>query len=216
MSSKNHRVPAMITVIILVLSAWASAAPKGKLLHTFGGTQGAYPGGLVSDSTGNLFGLTLFGGLSCPGGDGCGTAFELSPGADGSWQYKLLHKFAGGLEGYAPSGNLVFDALGNLYGVNSAGGRYKGGTAFELSPNSDGSWSEATLYSFGAYAGDAASPQYGLVFDDAGNLYGTTPSGGPDNLGTVFELSPHGDGNWSEAVLYSFGDVQVESDPIVP
>jgi len=212
MPFKNHRVLAMIVIAIFALSAWASAASKGKLLHTFGGTQGAYPGGLVSDSSGNLYGLTTFGGLSCPNGDGCGTIFELSPIA-GGWTFKVLFKFSGGMEGYEPGGALIFDAFGNLYGVNSAGGRYKGGTAFELSPNSDGSWSETTLYSFGAYAGDALSPQDGLIFDDTGNLYGTTPNGGANKLGVVFQLTPGDGGDWTETLLYTFSTVQVGGHP---
>jgi len=43
-----------------------------------------------------------------------------------------------------------------------------------------------------------------VAFDNAGNLYGTTFSGGVDNVGVVFELVPKMNGGWSEQVLHSF------------
>jgi len=61
---------------------------------------------------------------------------------------------------------------------------------------------ETVLYNFTG-GSDGGYPQSSLTFDAAGNLYGTTSAGGL-GYGTVFELSPNGNGGWNETVLYSF------------
>ena len=63
---------------------------------------------------------------------------------------------------------------------------------------------EKVVYSFGANPTDGAGPNDGLLFDSAGNLYGTTQAGGAARAGGVFELSPQLGGNWQETILYSF------------
>ena len=176
-----------------------------KVLHSFNGTDGTMPGAsLVFDAAGNLYGTTSGGGTYAP----FGTVFELSPNGRGGWTEKVLHNFDNGTDGAFPDG-LIWDAAGNLYGTASGGGIHPdGGTAFELSPNEDGSWTETVLHSFGGGT-DGVNPAAGLIFDAAGNLYGTTSSGGihcvPFGCGTVFELSPREDGGWTETVLHSFG-----------
>src|SRR5258706_1758469 len=111
-------------------------------------------------------------------------------------QERVLHSFNGG-DGYIPEGGLIFDASGNLYGTTSVWGKYGGGTLFELSP-AVGGWKEKILHSFGSGT-DGAYPYASLIFDSAGNLYGTTTIGGANNdSGTVFELIPHSDGSWTE------------------
>jgi uncharacterized repeat protein (TIGR03803 family) len=169
--------------------------------------DGANPGaGVIFDSTGNLYGTTGTGGIgpNCLGG--CGTVFELSRSGSG-WTESVLCAFAtSACEGEVPSGNLVFDTVGNLYGTTSAGGAGGRGAVFELSPLGN-SWTQTLLYSFSGFSGstDGYDPRAGLVFDPAGNLYGTTYAGG-ENLyyGTVFELSPS-PGNWTETIIYNFG-----------
>ena len=79
------------------------------------------------------------------------------------------------------------------------------GTVFELTPAAGGGWTEKVLHSFGNGT-DGADPYAGLIFDAAGNLYGTTDEGGTYNHGTVFELTPAGGGGWTEKVLHSFGN----------
>jgi uncharacterized repeat protein (TIGR03803 family) len=125
-----------------------------------------------------------------------------------TWNEKVLHSFNNnGTDGYEPYfGSLIFDAAGNLYGTTYAGGMYGYGTAFELSPAAGGSWTETVLYNFGNGTGAAQNPRAGLIFDAAGNLYGTTTGGGTSNSGTVFELTPTGGGGWTGQVLYSFGN----------
>jgi uncharacterized repeat protein (TIGR03803 family) len=98
---------------------------------------------------------------------------------------------------------VIFDSAGNLYGTTYSGGANNCGTVYELSP-SGSTWTETVLYSFQCGFGvpDGGAPVGGLIFDAAGNLYGTTNIGGTNNGGTVFELSPSGGGNWTFQVLY--------------
>jgi hypothetical protein len=109
--------------------------------------------------------------------------------------------------GCLPQGNLVADGSGNLYGTTESCG-VGGGTVFELArpipPNKV--WTEVVLYSFPNGGFDARVPRAGVVFDAAGNLYGTTTSGGTSNLGAVFELTAPSipGGQWTESVLHSF------------
>jgi hypothetical protein len=107
---------------------------KEKVLHSFGaqtadGYDGFAPvGGLIFDSQGNLYGATASGGAESalctdiPVTGGCGTVFELTPQTGGSWTEKVLHSFAASPDGFEPSGGLVFDTSGNLYGATIFGG----------------------------------------------------------------------------------------------
>ena len=122
-----------------------------------------------------------------------------------NWTEKVLHSFhRNGTDGYTPQASLIFDAAGNLYGTTVDGGTYRGGTVFELTPQAGGGWTEKVLHSFHGNRTDGASPYAGLIFDAAGNLYGTTVDGGTDRGGTVFELTPQAGGGWTEKLLYSF------------
>jgi uncharacterized repeat protein (TIGR03803 family) len=100
----------------------------------------------------------------------------------------VLHTFRGGGDGIAPYGRLISDAEGNLYGTTAFGGASGAGVVFELTKSSAG-WTETILYSF-TDGNDGAQPWAGLIFDSAGNLYGTTYRGGAFNAGTVYELTP--------------------------
>jgi uncharacterized repeat protein (TIGR03803 family) len=117
---------------------------------------------------------------------------------------KILYTFTGSNDGGLPQSGVVFDAKGNLYGTSEIGAA--GGLVYELTPNSNGTWSEAVLYNFTFGFGDGEFPIGGLTFDGKGNLYGTTNQGGVyfQSTGTVFELLPGAEGVWSEKVLYSF------------
>jgi hypothetical protein len=210
-------------------------------LHVFKGRtlgDGSQPeGGLVMDATGNLYGTTGYDGSgNCTllgSVVGCGTVYEMSPPSQPgrAWTETVLYNFQGGNDGYIPTGDLVFDKAGNLYGVTLFGGG-KGtncgdslypncGTVFELSPpnTNGGAWTETVLYSFvgnGAWSveGDGSQPNGGLVFDVTGDIYGTTAYGGSTagvcqrraGCGTAFELMPprqKGD-PWTENVLHRF------------
>jgi uncharacterized repeat protein (TIGR03803 family) len=179
-----------------------------SVLHSFNGSDGAYPAaGLIFDAGGNLYGTTYLGGQFLCGGSGCGVVFKLAPNQDGSWTESVLHSF-NNRDGATPSSRLIFDKAGNLYGMTTDGGGAHGvGTVFKLAPNQDGSWTESVLHSFNG--SDGASPAAGLIFDAGGNLYGTTYSGGQllcggSGCGVVFRLAPNQDGSWTESVLHSF------------
>jgi uncharacterized repeat protein (TIGR03803 family) len=190
---------------------------KESVLYRFGkeNNRGLVPyiptAGLVLDSAGNLYGTTFEGGD--PGCDsyGCGTVYKLSHSDGGQWQKELLHRFHGGSDGSYPRGTLVFDHFGNLYGTAGGGGANGYGIVFKLSPDSGGKWTESVLYSFkGPAMGDGSAPFGGVIFDNSGNLYGTTFQGGnskdcsPSGCGVAFELSPTETGPWKETVLHAF------------
>lgn len=125
---------------------------------------------------------------------------------------KVLYGFTDNGSGYYPV-SVTFDAAGNLYGTLSFGGSgvcpHKSdgcGTVFELSPNGSGGWTRKTLHNFPANGGDGYFPAAGLIVDAAGNLYGTTLDGGTHHYGTVFELTPHANGKWTEKILHSFSN----------
>src|SRR5664280_693963 len=105
-------------------------------------------------------------------------------------QERVLHSFnENGTDGLNPYAGLIFDAAGNLYGTTFGGGAYgyPFGTVFELTPAAGGGWTEKVLHNFNNNGTDGAYPYAGLIFDAAGNLYGTTAHGGTYNYGTVFE-----------------------------
>jgi uncharacterized repeat protein (TIGR03803 family) len=196
---------AAFTVVFgfLTIAPSLFAASKEKVLHSFNGNDGATPAGsLIFDAAGNLYGTTPGGGAF----DG-GTVFELTPGAGGTWTETVLYNLGGGGgDAGGSAAGLTFDAAGNLYGTGG-GGAFDGGTVFELMPGEGGTWTEKVLHSFNVNDGDGAWPVAGLIFDAAGNLYGTTPSGGALGRGTVFELTPGAGGTWTETVLYNSGGV---------
>lgn len=175
-----------------------ATAYKEKVLFNFATTaDGLGPrGGLVQDSAGNLYGTTFTGGIfssSCIITNGeCGVVFKLDP----SGNETVLHDFLGGSDGGGPWGSLVLDSQGNIYGTTSTGGSScQCGVVYELSPNG----TETVLYTFNDSL-DGFGPMAGLVRDQAGNLYGTTATGGVYQLGSIFKIDASG--NYS--VLHSF------------
>lgn len=137
--------------------------------------------------------------------------FELKPSGS-KWNETVLYTFTGSSDGGQPAGSLVFDSGGSLYGTASSGGTSGSGVVFKLTP-SGGSWTESVLYNF-AGGSDGGNPQSGVIFDAAGNSYGTTQFGGLGG-GTVFELSPS-HGGWTENVLYTFCSVSQCADGSQP
>ncbi len=174
---------------------------KETVLYRFSGApDGAGPAGLIPDSAGNLYGTTYYGGTGpCNDGQGvgCGTVFKL----DKSGNETILHSFSGGTDGAnPPGGGLVRDSMGILYGTALNGGDFGQGIAFKL--NKTGKVTVLHAFTDGT---DGGQPQGGLIRDAAGNLYGTTFSGGncqynQNGCGTVFKLNKAG----RETVLYDF------------
>jgi uncharacterized repeat protein (TIGR03803 family) len=183
--------------IVFELRPYPNGTWQNKVLYRFGGgTDGAYPrSGPILDAQGNLYGVTSEGGTL----SSCGTVFELMPTPTGKWTKKVLYNFVG--NGCSPSGALIWDSAGNLYGTTMLGATGYG-TVFELVPNSDGTWTERVLHEFNG-SSDGKHPFGGVAIDAAGNLYGTTISGGAKGAGTIFELSPGSGGTWTFHLLYS-------------
>jgi uncharacterized repeat protein (TIGR03803 family) len=121
------------------------------------------------------------------------------------WKEAVLHPFrSGNDDGLAPYGRVISDAAGNLYGTTAFGGTSGAGIVFELTnPEAPAGWTESILYNFSG-GSDGSQPYGGLIFDSAGNLYGTTFQGGASNAGTVYELTLGTGGTWTETVIYSF------------
>jgi len=158
------------------------------VLHSFtGGADGAFPdAGVILDSAGNLYGTTPTGSANQ------GAVYKLH---GSGYDLTVLHSFTGGAGGGTPSrGGLIRDSAGNLYGTTYGGGAINGGVVYKLHGTG---YDLTVLHSFTGAGG--ANPSAGVIQDPAGNLYGTTTSGGALGAGTVYKLDASG----HETVLYS-------------
>ncbi len=175
-----------------------------KTIWNFGQTEGWRPWSLTIDSAGNLYGTTIYSGLSFGG-----AVYELQREGE-NWNYTVLHAFgqAGSPDGAEPQGPLVFDKSGNIYGTTYLEGSKGGGTAFELK-KTDSGWQEINLFQFEADGSGKASGYNpgNLIMDSIGNLYGSTFAGGVNYLngfGVVYELAPTDHEAWKETVLHKY------------
>src|SRR5579863_4728047 len=195
------------TAVVLMSSAFAAE----RVIYNFqGGNDGIGSNDLISDRAGNLYGTTFNGG----GSAGAGTVYQLSPPAQqgGAWTETILYSFTyTGLDsGIGPLAGLVLDSAGSLYGTTWLGGPQGAGVVFELSPPvvEGGAWTYSLLHAFGG--SDLSSPEARLALHEAGNLYGTTASGGSGacagGCGGVFKLAPPAQPGaaWTETILFSF------------
>lgn len=201
---------AILMAASISLRSLSAHAQTETVLHTFSVSDGYDPAaGLVMDAAGNLYGTTFYGGAS-----DAGTVFEMTPTADG-WTETVIHNFSGD-DGAGPMAGLIFDASGNLYGTTASGGNLHYcaslgcGEVFRLSRGTTGVWQLTALYKFTAEA-DGGEPLGGVIFDSAGNLYGTTAAYGGtkctvefNGCGVAFELTPTAEGPWTETVLHAF------------
>jgi uncharacterized repeat protein (TIGR03803 family) len=164
--------------------------------------------GLTMGQAGNFYGTTHWGGSG-----GYGTVFKLKHTSSG-WVLVTLYSFTGGDDGGEPEASLTISPDGSLYGTTVSGGASCGsspcGVVFRLQPPANAlstNWTETVIHRFTG-SPDGWSPGYGkLIFDSAGNLYGTTANGGTNEGGTLYELTPSASrSNWTESILFNFGD----------
>lgn len=208
--------------VVFKLSPTSSGPWTETVLYAFqAGNDGGVPESqLVFDSSGNLYGTTLSGGNGfCGLGVPCGVVFEVSPTSSGPWTESVLYSFQEISDGAEPTGTLVFDSRGNLYGTTSIGGDLNSpcgypffgcGTVFQLSPSSSG-WTKTILHAFEGGI-DGAFPNGGVIVDHNGRIYGATNAGGirqwcganVPGCGVIYTIRPTSSGGWTENVLKSF------------
>ncbi len=194
--SMNRGLVVGAAIALLATSAWA--ASKTQAIYSFkGNADGEYTDTeLVVDSAGNLYGTSVQGGTH-----GGGTVFQVTA----SGVHTVLYNFTGGADGGEPYKGVTLDAQGNLYGtaVTGGGGSCEGGcgVVFKLT-NSGGTWTQSVIHTF--TGADGSGPGSPVAFDKRGNLYGTTPTGGSDGQGVVYQLKPDGTGGWTMNVIHTF------------
>ena len=152
-------------------------------------------GDLAWDKQGNIYGTTYWGGQN-----GVGVVYQLTPSGNG-WTEAPIYSFLDRPDGAYPVSGIVVDGNGNLFGTTAWGGANNAGMVFELTYQVGVGWKETILHNF-QWDDDGQTPYGGLIFDNSGNLYGTT-SGGSGMAGTLFELSPSGN-TWTFKRLYAF------------
>ena len=197
------------TITVAALLTTAANAQRFQVLHTFTGRDGAAPYAGVTIRAGMLYGTTTAGGTH-----GAGVVFQLAP-TNSQWTFTPLYEFTGGSDGSLPYAGISIGPNGALYGTTYQGG-LGDGTVFKLTPpvtlckTAACYWKETVLHAF--QGSDGAYPTYGnLIFDQAGNIYGTAYQGGAYGGGVVFELEQPGG---QLDVLHSFGSGNDATNPI--
>jgi uncharacterized repeat protein (TIGR03803 family) len=195
----------MGTVFEVRLPSNPDGQGRERVLYSFGSFQGdgTLPNAELLPAQPGFYGVTTSGGAN-----GRGTVFQLTPPDTGGdeWSETILYSFAGSGDAAFPSGGLVMDEAGNLYGTALQGGSNNLGAVYQLSPpgNEGGDWTQTVIFSFSGP--DGTLPSGRLQFDQSGALYGTTDGGGSLLEGTVFQLIPPSQGGvpWTENVLFNF------------
>ena len=177
-------------------TAPATTWSETQLYAFTGGSDGAQPqGGVVMDTSGNLYGTTAVGGDTSvcvgaqgPGSSGCGVVFKVTPSSKTETPLYAFVNNGGPGDGALPFAGLIMDTSGNLFGTTSGGGASNSGTVFEL-VNSSGTYTKKTFYSLTG-GNDGLQPVAGVIADKSGNLFGTAKLGGADGDGTAFAIAP--------------------------
>ncbi len=205
MSRRIRNAISVAAALTAIIAVWpgpvppATAAPgritSEQVVASFGGSNGAGPmSGVSIGPDGVLYGTTVFGGTH-----GAGCVFSLTPDG-GTYTERVLFSFDGA-DGEKPTGNVVADPHGDLFGATVIGGAFDGGTVFELVPGPDGDYTETVLHSFAGR--DGLQPVGAPVIDASADLFGVTQFGGAGGQGVVYEMTPTAAG-YAERVLHSF------------
>ena len=195
--------------VVFRLTPRKDGSYKERVLYSFcpqvGCEDGSNPRStLTLDSSGAIYGTTLYGGSK-----NGGVVFKLTPSSSG-YTESVLHEFTGA-DGLYPEAGVVADAGGALYGTTASGGgsgcATGCGVVFKLAPKGS-QYTETVLHEF-AGGDDGAEPYAGLLLDKHGNLFGVTVEGGGtgcygNGCGVAFEMK-HGGTTYSESVLHAFG-----------
>src|SRR5947199_3630815 len=191
----------MLVLICVGLGLPTTVFGGTNVIYSFAGDEdGEYADtDLAIDKAGNLYGTTVLGGDF-----GGGTVFQLSPIPNG-WVHTVLYSFTGGADGGEPYKGVTLDAQGNLYGtaVTGGSGSCEGGcgVTYKLT-NSGGTWTQTVIHAFTG-GDDGSGPGARVTVDRSGNVYGMTPTGGANGLGTIYKIHPHR-GTWIFQVIHTF------------
>ncbi len=211
-----------VAVLSIIFAASTVQAQTYNVIYNFSGCADGYSptSTLLMDGSGSLYGTTEYGGSAC-GAQGKGVVFRVKRAGSG-WVEAPIHTFTGLDDGTAPfmSGGLTVGPDGGFYGTTPYAGHFGGGIVFRMRPPARACttalcpWVEDILYSFGG-SNDGSTPQGNVIFDSAGNIYGTTENGG-SNFGTVYQLTRSGSG-WTESLIgdvggLMFGGVTLDRD----
>jgi uncharacterized repeat protein (TIGR03803 family) len=183
-------------------------------------------GAMVVDTSGNVYGVAVQGGVNSSG-----VVYELSPAATTpgrkGYTQKVLYNFCPAvncLDGAFPVNGLTYagaqsgapyDGTSPLFGTTAQGGVNGGGVVFSLKPTAKGNWTEEVVHDFcdsgTCHDGLSPSGQGALVIDGSGNIFGTTQAGGENNSGVIYEMNFAGH-KWHETVLYDFCSLESCAD----
>src|SRR5947209_1948743 len=199
-SPTYFRIRTIAATAVFVLSLATATAATTNVIFSFGEGEGEYADtDLETDSAGNIYGTTVLGGDF-----GGGTVFQLSPTSNG-WVHRVLDSFTGGADGGEPYKGVTVDREGNLYGtaVTGGSGACEGGcgVVYKLI-NSGATWTQTVIHAFtGGDDGSGAGAR--VTVDPSGNVYGMTPTGGTNGLGTIYKIHQHR-GTWILQVIHTF------------
>ena len=187
-------------LFVIAMSLVAATATTTDVIFSFEEDAGEYADtDLETDNVGNIYGTTVLGG-----DHGGGTVFQLSP-TPGGWVHTVLYSFTGGADGGEPYKGVTIDQRGNLYGtaVTGGSGSCEGGcgVVYKLT-NSGGRWTQRVIHAFTG-GDDGSGPGARVTVDRSGNVYGMTPTGGTNGLGTIYKLHPDA-GTWDFQVIHTF------------
>jgi len=192
----------LVGLFLLFFCAVGLQASTTEIIYSFAGDEdGEYTDTDVAiDAAGNLYGTSVLGGES-----GGGTVWQLS-NVGGSWVHTVLYSFTGGRDGGEPYKGVTLDAAGNLYGtaVTGGSGSCEGGCGVTYKLTKSGStYTQSVIHAFTGGV-DGSGPGARVELDKQGNVYGMTPTGGANGLGTIYALHPKPNGGWATKVIHTF------------